>query len=116
MNLKDKFTFQFGGKTIQVEKLGEVHCAIHPRKGKDPLADPLMFSYSDLTNKEICIFKKSTKLMLTTVKASDITKPEPNEQKQLQFDKLELIGYIESNIKSIQQAIVCIIQDLEKLK
>jgi len=41
MKLKDKFTFNYKNKIINVELCGQVHCAIFPRTNDVPLAKPL---------------------------------------------------------------------------
>ena len=85
MNLKDNFTFEYKGKTIQVKKVGEVWCAIHEREGKVPLSDPLEFKYNDTFKTEILIYKRYGSKLLGSYLASDITKPEPPEQKEMEF-------------------------------
>ena len=52
MKLKDKFTFNYQNQVIQVEKIGEVYCAIFPRKNNVPIAKPLKIEiYEDNKHK-----------------------------------------------------------------
>lgn len=82
MNLKDKFTFEYKGKTIKVEKTGvDVWCAIHPQGEKPDISTPLAFVPVGVGS--VDVRKRKDNKLLVCLQLLDITKPEQPKQKEM---------------------------------